>query len=62
MSRTRTINVSTELPADADRVWAAMQHPATFLYVIRGLLGMPALAGNLAPLDRSGDVFSWDPV
>jgi NAD(P)-dependent dehydrogenase (short-subunit alcohol dehydrogenase family) len=24
--------------------------------------GMPALAGNLAPLDRSADVFSWDPV
>jgi len=24
--------------------------------------GMPALSGHLAPLDRSPDVFSWDPV
>jgi NAD(P)-dependent dehydrogenase (short-subunit alcohol dehydrogenase family) len=24
--------------------------------------GMPALAGAFMPLDRSGDVFSWDPV
>jgi hypothetical protein len=54
---TRTINVSTELPADADRVWAAMKQPATFLYVIRGLLGMPALAGRSEPV-RPGEAGS----
>jgi hypothetical protein len=24
--------------------------------------GMPALRGGFVPLDRSPDVFSWDPV
>jgi hypothetical protein len=56
---TRTINVSTELPADADRVWAAMQHPATFLYVIRGLLGMPALAGRTEPVQVGEAGSGW---
>ena len=23
---------------------------------------MPALAGSMVPMERSGDVFSWDPV
>jgi hypothetical protein len=54
---TRTINVSTELPTDADRVWAAMKQPATFLYVIRGLIGMPALAGRSEPV-RAGEAGS----
>lgn len=54
---TRTINVSTELPTDADRVWAAMKQPATFLYVTRGLFGMPALAGRSEPL-RAGEAGS----
>jgi hypothetical protein len=46
----RTIHVTTVLPADADRVWEAMQHPGTFLYVCRGLLGFPALAGRTTSL------------
>jgi hypothetical protein len=53
----RTIHVETELPTDADRVWSAMQHPATFLYVTRGLLGVPALSGRTDPL-RAGEVGS----
>jgi hypothetical protein len=54
---TRTIDVSTELPTDADRVWAAMKQPATFLYVTRGLFGMPALAGRTEPV-RVGEAGS----
>jgi hypothetical protein len=54
---TRTIDVSTELPTDADRVWAAMKQPATFLYVTRGLFGMPALAGRSEPV-RAGEAGS----
>jgi hypothetical protein len=45
-----TIRVETELPAEADRVWSAMKHPASFLYICRGLLGWPALAGRTDPL------------
>ncbi|WP_106399227.1 SRPBCC family protein [Actinocorallia populi] len=50
----KTFHRTTVLPADADRVWEAMQYPATFLYVCRGLLGVPSLAGRSAPL-REGD-------
>lgn len=46
----QTIQVSTTLPTSADRVWYAMQSPATFLYVCRGLFGMPALSGRAEPL------------
>jgi hypothetical protein len=42
----RTIKAARTLPADADRVWGAMKHPASFLYVCRGLLGLPGLAGR----------------
>lgn len=52
---TRTVHVETELPTDADRVWSALQHPASFLYVTRGLFGVPALAGRTDPL-RAGEV------
>jgi hypothetical protein len=45
------------LPTDADRVWAAMKQPATFLYVTRGLFGMPALAGRSEPV-RAGEAGS----
>jgi hypothetical protein len=55
--KTKTIDVSTELPTDADRVWAAMKQPATFLYVTRGLFGMPALAGRSEPV-RAGEAGS----
>lgn len=44
------VHVETILPTDADTVWQAMQYPVTFLYVVRGLFGMPALAGRSAPL------------
>lgn len=48
------VHLETILPTDADQVWAAMQYPVTFLYVCRGLFGMPALAGRGAPL-RAGE-------
>lgn len=51
---TRAIHVETELPTDADRLWSALQQPAAFLYVIRGLFGMPALAGRSDPV-RAGE-------
>lgn len=51
----RTVRIETELPTDADRVWSALQHPASFLYVTRGLFGMPALAGRTDPV-RAGEV------
>lgn len=50
----RTIEIETDLPTDADRVWRAMQHPASFTYVCRGLLGIPALAGRTDPM-REGE-------
>lgn len=50
----RTIRVETILPTTVDRVWRAMLSPATFLYVCRGLFGMPALAGRFEPL-RAGE-------
>lgn len=42
----RTVHIETELPTDADRVWDALRHPASFTYVCRGVLGVPALAGR----------------
>jgi len=50
----RTIHLQTTLPTSADRVWRAMQSPVTFLYVCKGLFGMPALAGRAEPL-RAGE-------
>ena len=44
------VHIETILPTDADSVWRAMQYPVTFLYVCRGLFGMPALAGRGTPL------------
>ena len=46
---TRTIRVERVLPASADRLWPAMQHPSAFLYVTRGVLGFPSLAGRTEP-------------
>lgn len=51
---TRTIYIETELPTAADRVWSAMQQPASFLYVCRGLFGWPALVGRTDPI-RAGE-------
>lgn len=53
----RTIHIETELPTSAERVWDAMKHPASFLYVTRGLVGFPALAGRTDPI-RAGEVGS----
>ncbi|MBS9373871.1 hypothetical protein LRS71_11565 [Rhodococcus pyridinivorans] len=50
----RSIRLGTELPTSAEQVWEAMLSPVTFLYVVRGLLGMPALAGRATPL-REGE-------
>lgn len=50
----RTIHIETELPTSAERVWEAMKHPASFLYVTRGLVGFPALAGRTDPV-RPGE-------
>ncbi|HZU48291.1 MAG TPA: hypothetical protein VFA16_13720 [Mycobacterium sp.] len=50
----QTIHVATTLPTSADRVWQAMQSPATFLYVCKGLFGIPALQGRSEPL-RAGE-------
>ena len=50
----QTIHVTTILPTGADRVWGAMQSPTTFLYVCRGLFGVPALSGRSEPL-RAGE-------
>ncbi len=40
----QTIYLESELPVSADKVWHAMCHPASFTYVTRGLIGIPALA------------------
>lgn len=50
----QTIHVQTELPTTADNVWQAMRHPASFSYVTRGLIGIPALAGRTEPF-RAGE-------
>lgn len=46
----RTIHLETILATSAERVWYAMQSPVTFLYVCKGLFGVPALAGRAEPL------------
>ncbi|MBV8950972.1 MAG: hypothetical protein JOZ99_08860, partial [Actinobacteria bacterium] len=56
---TRTIHVETELPTSADKVWAAMKHPASFLFVTRGLIGFPALAGRTDPIRRGEVGTGW---
>jgi hypothetical protein len=50
-----TIHLETTLAATADRVWSAMRYPGTFLYVARGLLGMPSLQGRCEPF-HAGEV------
>lgn len=36
------VRVTTELEAPADKVWALLKRKQTFLYVVRGLMGLPA--------------------
>ena len=50
----QTIHLETELPTSADKVWQAMRHPASFTYVTRGLIGVPALVGRTEPF-REGE-------
>jgi hypothetical protein len=50
----KMIHLETDLPTDADRVWEAMQQPAAFSYVCRGVIGFPALAGRTEPM-REGE-------
>ena len=51
----KTVNIESELAADMDRVWHLMQLPATFLYLCRGLFGVPALAHRTEPM-RAGEL------
>jgi hypothetical protein len=55
----KTIHVQTDLPTTADKVWRAMQHPAAFLYVTRGLFGFPALAGRTEPVSDGEHGTGW---
>jgi hypothetical protein len=55
----KRVRIETELPTDADRVWAALLHPASFTYVCRGLLGFPALAGRTDPLREGEQGTGW---
>ena len=55
----RTIDIETELPTTADQVWSALQYPGTFLYVVRGLLGLPRLTGRSEPLVAGESGSGW---
>lgn len=55
----RTIHLETELPTTADVVWQAMKHPTSFLYVARGLFGIPALAGRTTPFREGERGTAW---
>jgi hypothetical protein len=55
----RTVHVESILPTTADKVWQAMLSPVTFLYVCRGLFGMPALNGRSAPLEAGERGTGW---
>lgn len=55
----RTVHIETELPTGADRVWRAMLHPASFSYVCRGLIGIPALSGRTEPVREGGRGSGW---
>lgn len=53
------IHVETILPADTERVWQAMQQVPTFLYVCRGLFGVPALSGRTEPFQAGDRGTGW---
>jgi hypothetical protein len=55
----RRIELSSPLPVDADRVWAAVQQSETFRYVTRGVLGFPALSGRTATIREGESVTGW---
>ncbi|OFB37547.1 hypothetical protein BA059_18645 [Mycolicibacterium sp. (ex Dasyatis americana)] len=53
------IHAETILPADTGRVWQAMQQVPTFLYVCRGLFGVPALAGRTEKFEAGERGTGW---
>jgi hypothetical protein len=55
----QVIHLETELPTSADKVWQAMCHPASFTYVTRGLIGVPALAGRTEPFREGESGAGW---
>ncbi|MEU9804447.1 hypothetical protein [Mycobacterium sp. NPDC050853] len=57
----KTVYLETELPTDADRVWGAMQYAGTFLYLCRGIFGIPALSGRTEPMriGERGSAWLW---
>ncbi|OAT68942.1 hypothetical protein AWB85_07695 [Mycobacteroides immunogenum] len=57
----KTVYLDTALPTDADRVWSAMQYSGTFLYLCRGLFGIPALSGRTEPMrvGERGTAWLW---
>lgn len=55
----RTIQLTTTLPTSADRVWQAMQSTTTFLYVCKGLFGVPALHGRSEPFHVGERGTAW---
>ncbi len=55
----QTIHLETELPTSTAKVWQAMCHPASFTYVTRGLIGVPALAGRTEPFREGETGTGW---
>ena len=54
-----TIHLETTLHAPLERVWSAMQYPGTFLYVARGVLGVPSLRGRCEPFTVGESGTGW---
>ena len=55
----QTIHLETELPTSTEKVWQAICHPASFTYVTRGLIGVPALAGRTEPFREGETGTGW---
>ncbi|MFP5487969.1 MAG: hypothetical protein ACLGHQ_06650 [Acidimicrobiia bacterium] len=53
------VDLSTTLDAPADRVWSAVQTPAAFRLVTRGLLRMPAIAHRRDRWREGETVAGW---
>ncbi|HEX2089952.1 MAG TPA: hypothetical protein VHI54_08530 [Actinomycetota bacterium] len=55
----KTVHVASVFPAPAGRVWEALQHPASFLYVVRGLFRIPSLEGRTEPYREGESGSGW---
>jgi len=55
----RTVVRETELAAGIERVWEAMLLPSTFVYVCRGLLGIPSLHDRRTPMYLGEEGSGW---